>query len=193
MKPFLVPVFVAFGCLGAELRGQATLTNDDVPNLAKAGLSEEFTLNVIDQQGSKLSSDATRLVELKNNGVSERIIAAIARKITPQEPLTSYGLILLAKAQFSEGFLLDLVNQRPGQIATDAARLIELKRAAGLSESVISAVVKKSPPAEQLTSGAVVHLVRAGFSEGFIIDVLSRQPGKFTTEATKIVELKQAA
>lgn len=35
-------------------------------------------------------------------------------------------------------------------------------------------------------------MVRAGFSEGFIIDVLSRQPGKFTTEATKIVELKQA-
>jgi hypothetical protein len=32
MKSFLVPVFVAFGCLGAELRGQATLTNDDVPS-----------------------------------------------------------------------------------------------------------------------------------------------------------------
>jgi hypothetical protein len=116
-------------------------------------LSEEFTLNVIDQQGSKLSSDATRLVELKNNGVSERIIAAIAREITAQEPLTSYGLILLAKAQFTEGFLLDLVNQRPGQIATDAARLIELKRAAGLSESVISAVVKKESASRATDKG----------------------------------------
>jgi hypothetical protein len=90
MKPFFVLAFVVFGCVGSELRAQATLTNDDVPNLVKAGLSEEFILNLIDQQGSKLSSDATRLVELKNNGVSERVIAAIATKIPPREPLTSY-------------------------------------------------------------------------------------------------------
>jgi hypothetical protein len=43
-----------------------------------------------------------------------------------------------------------------------------------------------------LTSDAVIHLVRAGFSEGFIVDLSSRQPGKFTMEAAKIVELKQA-
>ena len=76
MKPFLVPVFVVFGCLGAGLRAQATLTNDDVPTLAKAGLSEEFILNLIDPQGSKLSSDATRrLVELRSRMLTEPFAA----------------------------------------------------------------------------------------------------------------------
>ena len=119
------------------------------------------------------------------------MIEAIARRNPPREPLTSYGLIQLTKAQFSEGFVLDLINQRPAQIATDAARLIELKRA-GVSESVISAVVRKNPPTEPLTSEAVIQLVKAGFGEGFIVDLLGRQPVEFTTEANRIVELKLA-
>jgi hypothetical protein len=191
MKLFLVLAFVLFGSMGSDLPAQASLTNDDVPRLVRSGLSEEFMLNLIDQQGSRLSSDAAHLVELKNSGVSERVIAAIVRKNAPRQPLTSDGLIQLAKAQFSQGFLLDLVNQQAAQIATDAARLVELKRA-GVSESVITAVVKKSPPGEPMTNASLVHLVKAGFSEGFIIDLLSRRPGTFSTEATRIVELKQA-
>lgn len=65
-----------------------------------------------------------------------------------------------------------------GALATDAARLIELKRA-GLSETVISAVVKKCSPAEPLTSGSVIHLVKAVFNEDLIIDLLNWWPWKF--------------
>jgi len=143
MKPFSVLVFILLGCLGTALQAQSTLANDDVPKLVREGLSEEFILNLIDKQGSKLSSDVTYLVKLRNDGVSERIIAAIAWKNPPREPLTSDGLIQLATAQFSEGFLLGLVGQQPPQIATNAATLVELKRA-GLSESVIARVVRRS-------------------------------------------------
>src|SRR5919197_1454069 len=109
------------------LYGQGGITNDDVIKLVKSGLSEDFILNSIKSQPSRLSTDAGRLVELKNNGVSERIIAAVAQKTPPAEPLTSYALIQLAKAKFSDSFLQDLVNNQPVQIATDAARLSELK------------------------------------------------------------------
>ena len=34
----------------------------------------------------------------------------------------------------------------------------------GLSESVICAVVEKNPPDEPLTTDAIVHLAKAGFS-----------------------------
>jgi hypothetical protein len=195
MKPFLILTLLVFGSLTAPLAAQASLTNDQIPRLVQSGLSEDFILKLIDQQGSNLSSDTAGLVELKNSGVSERVIAAIVKKNPPQEPLTSYGLIQLGKAQFSDGFVLDLINQQPaaqqGQVATDAARLIELKRA-GLSEPVISEVVRKNPPAEPVTGDAVVHLLKAEFSEGFIVDLLKRRPGKFTIDSAKIVELKQA-
>jgi hypothetical protein len=191
MKRFLILTLILFGSLETQLPAQTSLTNEDIPRLVKSGLSEDFIIKLIDQQGAKLSSDTFRLIELKNNGVSERIIDAVAKKNPPREPLTGYGLIQLSKAGFSEGFMLDLVNQHPGQVATDAARLADLKRA-GLSESVIAGIVKKSPPAEPLTSDAVVQLLKAGFSEAFIVDLLTRQPGRFTTDAAKIVELKEA-
>ena len=191
MKKLLIFAFLVFGGLTAWLSAQPTLTNDQIPRLVQSGLSEDFIIRLIDQQGSNLSSNTASLVELKSAGVSERVIATIVKKNPPREPLTSYGLIQLAKAQFSDGFVLDLVSQQPGQVATDAARLIELKRA-GLSESVIAAVVRKNPPTEPVTGDAVVHLLKAEFSEGFIVDLLKRQPVKFTIDPAKIVELKQA-
>ena len=57
---------------------------------------------------------------------------------------------------------------------------------------MIAAAVRKSPPAAPLTSDAVVQLVKGGFSESFILDLLNQKPGTFTADAAKIVELKQA-
>lgn len=74
---------------GSVLWAQTTLTNDDIPKLVRAGLVEDFILNLVDQHGSKLSSDAFRLVKLKDNGVSERIVMVVARKNPLREPLTS--------------------------------------------------------------------------------------------------------
>ena len=191
MKLFLLFALVLSGNTGSCLLAQTSLTNEDVPRLVKAGLSDEFILVLIDQQGAKLSSDADRLVELKNGGVSEPVILAIARRSPATEPLTSYGVIQLGKAGFSERFLLSLIEQQTGGIVTDARRLIEMKRA-GLSESVISAVVRKSPSFEPLTSDSVARLVEAEFTEGFVLDLLGRSSGRFSTDPRRIIELKQA-
>jgi len=93
MKPVLALVLALLISPVSVLLAQATLTNDDIAKLVKAGLSEGFILNLIDQQGSRLSSDVPNLIELKNNGVGERIVTAVAQKNPPREPLTSYGLI----------------------------------------------------------------------------------------------------
>jgi len=127
MKPVLPFVLALLISPVSALLAQATLTNDDIAKLVKSGLSEDFILNLIDQQDSRLSSDVPRLIELKNNGVGERIIAAVAQKNPPREPLTSYGLIQLAQSQFSDGFVLDLVNRQSGQIAGAAGR-VEARR-----------------------------------------------------------------
>ena len=126
----------------AGLRAQTYLTNDDIPKLVKSGLSEDFILNLIDQQGSKLSSDTSRLVELKNSGVGERVIGAVVRKGSAAEPMTSGSVMRLEKAGFSDGFVIDLINRGQGQFNTDAARIVELKQA-GVSEGVLAAMIAR--------------------------------------------------
>ena len=91
-------------------------------------------------------NDAACLVELKNNGVSERIIAAIATKNPTQEPLTSDGLIQLGKTQFSQGFLLDLVNQQPRHAAAGTGSQVFMKGQRIPSEKVLT-----------FTTGSNVH------------------------------------
>jgi hypothetical protein len=135
------------------------MTNEDLVKLSKAGLSEDFILNLVQQQPSALVTDARRLVELKNNGVSERIILAAARKTPPREPLTTYGLTQFVRAGFSDDLLLDLLNTQPVRISTDAANIVQLKQA-GLSERVLAMIVTRGSGTE-LAKGTeiVVRLI----------------------------------
>ena len=129
--------------LASVLTAQTPMTNEDVVTLGKAGLSEDFVLNLVQQQPSRFATDAGRLVELKDDGVSERLILIMVKRNPPQEPLTSYGLIRLAQSEVLRDFLLDLLSAQPVMIATDARNIIQLKEA-GLSERVLSQIVFKS-------------------------------------------------
>ncbi len=151
--------------LAPLLVAQTPMTNDDVVKLGKAGLSEDFVLNLIQQQPSAFATDADRLVELKSNGLSERLILAMVRKDPPQEPLTSYAVIQLAQAKFSDSFLLELLNTQPVRISTDTANIVRLKQA-GLSERVLARIVNQGS-SKQLAQGTevVVRLIDAIDSE----------------------------
>ena len=98
------------------LAAQTTLTNSDLVKLSKAGLSEDFILNLIDQQGSRLASDPSALVALKNEGVNERIISAAVKKSPSREPLNSDSVLRLVQAGFSDGFIINLLERAAGQV-----------------------------------------------------------------------------
>ena len=53
----------------ATASGQPTLSNADVIKLDKAGLSDDFIVNVINQRGSHLWGDVASLIEMKAAGV----------------------------------------------------------------------------------------------------------------------------
>jgi len=135
---------------------QATMTNADVVKLTKSGLSDDFILNVIDQQGSRLSSDAASLVDLKQNGVNERILAAIVRKSPSSEPLNSESILNLTRAGFSDNFILDLMDRQTVKFSTSASRIAELKEA-GVSERVLSRMVVDQSVRE-IPSGTLVSV-----------------------------------
>ncbi len=147
---------IALCCFALCMSGQPVMTNADVIKLAKAGLSEDFILNTIDQQGSRLSSSTSSLIDLKNNGVNERIIGAVVKKSPPPEPLNSDSVLSMVKAGFSDGFIIELLNRQPGKFATDANRIIELKEA-GVSERLLALMVTQSGGRE-LPSGSEISI-----------------------------------
>lgn len=138
---------------------QATLTNEDVIKLAKSGLSEQFVIDLIEQQGSRLSSDVSSLIALKEGGVNERIINAVIRKTSSvrAEALNTDSVLRLVKAGFTDGFIIDLLNKRPGQFAASADRIIELKNA-GVSERLLSLMVIQGGGGREIERGTEISV-----------------------------------
>jgi hypothetical protein len=132
------------------------MSNPDLIKLTKSGLSEDFILNLIDQQGSRLSSDVSSLVEMKTQGVNERILAAVIKKSPPSEKLNSDSVVRLAKAGFSDNFITDLMGRQPGSYSVDTSRIVELRQA-GVSERVLSLMVTQGGGRE-LASGTPIHI-----------------------------------
>ena len=147
-------MWIALGTLGAQ--SQTTLTNPDLVKLSKAGLSEDFILNLIDQQGSRLASDPSALVALKNEGVNERIISAVVKKSPSREPLNSDSVLRLVQAGFSDGFVINLLRDQPAKFTASASRIVELKQA-GVSERILALMVQQGGGRE-LPSGSQISV-----------------------------------
>jgi hypothetical protein len=138
------------------LSAQTTLTNSDLVKMSKAGLSEDFITNLIDQQGSRLASDPSALIALKSEGVNERIISAVVRRAPSREPLNSDSVLRLVQAGFSDGFIINLLNAQPSKFTVDASRIVDLKQA-GVSERILALMVRQGSTRE-LPSGSEISV-----------------------------------
>jgi hypothetical protein len=120
------------------------------------------------------------------------VTLAVAAGLASAQTLTNPDVVKLAKSGLSESFVLDLVDKEGLRLSSDVSSLIELKNG-GVNERIITAVVKKSSSAQEaLNTDSVLRLVQAGFSDGFIVDLLDKRPGQFSTNASRIIELKEA-
>lgn len=52
--------------------------------------------------------------------------------------------------------------------------------------------MRKTPPTESMNTDSMVGLSKAGFGESFLMNIQA-SPGRFSTNAERIIELKQAA
>ncbi|MBV9397891.1 MAG: hypothetical protein JO062_07920 [Bryobacterales bacterium] len=154
MKAFLAGAL--FLCLAVGLPAQATLSNSDVIKMANAGLSDDFVTNLIDQQGSQLSSDVASLIDMKNAGVNERILTAVSKKAPASEPLNGDSVLRLTKAGLSDNFIADLINRQPSKFTVSGSRIVELKEA-GVSERILSLMVSDSG-ARDLPAGTQISV-----------------------------------
>ncbi len=68
------------GEMTAKTKPQEPLTTDGVVKLVKGGFSEDFVLKTIKTQDASFATDVNRVVQLKQAGVSEKVIAAMMSK-----------------------------------------------------------------------------------------------------------------
>lgn len=72
----ILPLFLTVMLLPAAA---SALTIQDVVTLAKAGVSEDVLLTIIDRDKTIFAIDANQLIALKREGVSERIVIAMLK------------------------------------------------------------------------------------------------------------------
>ena len=224
MKYFFVrrflPLLIAVIFSGLSAHGQPagnsnTLTNTSVVKLVKAGFKDKTIISIIAARPSRFDLSPERMIELKRNGVTEKVILAM---LSRQE-----GMDLADDSWSDDPFFNGdgsnkseaAKSQRPSDGAStdifgSSGGLKGETRSRGGNGSVSgdtittgSATVRiLRPPTEanaplklektpSLTNASVMELVEAGFSEGTIIRRIEQSPVDFDLSPTHLDELRK--
>jgi hypothetical protein len=202
-------------------QAQKSLTNASVVKLAKAGFKEKTIISIINSRIPNFDLSPDRMIELKRNGVTEKIIIAMLAR---QEGMDPFDDETWADEEFiSKG--IDPKTNNPaaggnggssdpgtnifGSSGGAKGRTRSNMGNGGIDNDIVttgSATVKiLRPPSEtggaggpvklektkSLTNESIVELVEAGFSEGTIIRRIEQSPVEFDLSASKLDELRK--
>ena len=208
MKGILLTCLCLLLTVGVNAQQQdGPLTNVAVVKLVKAGFKDKTIISIINSRPAKYKLDTDDLIELKRNGVNEKIILAMLS--------AQVGTVFLADDEWSDDPLFkkqnggDLKSQSsesnifgsgsnsqssertPGGLnggnqndstSNGSATVRIIKPPAGNAEPKL----EKTPT---LTNEGVIRLVEAGFSEGTIIKRIEESPVEFDLSPAKLDEL----
>lgn len=201
-------------------QSQKTLNNAAVVKLAKAGFKERTIISIINSRLPNFDLSPDRMIELKRNGVTEKIIIAMLARQEGMDPFDdeSWG---------DEEFISKGLDPRNGNSAGNNSgsssdpgtnifgsgggvkgRSKSNMGNGGVDSDIVttgSATVRIiKPPTEaggggpaklektkSLTNESIVELVEAGFSEGTIIRRIEQSPVEFDLTASKLDELRK--
>lgn len=199
----------------------ATLTNAAIVKLVKADFKEKTIISIIGSRPSRFDLSTERMIEMKRNGVSERIILAMLAR----QQGVDFDENWSDEAFFNQGTgemgkPIDRSNDAaknqpdPGGASTDifgssgGARGNTRSRggnssASGDTITTGTATVRiLRPPSEAgaqpklekvatLNNNSIVELIEAGFSEGTIIRRIEQSPVEFDLSPAKLTDLRR--
>lgn len=197
---------------GGAASSSMTMTNASVVKLVRAGFREKTVIAIISARAVNFDLTPERLIELKKNGVSERIILAmLARSEAVAFDSDEWDDMPLEGGSGA--------SKSPGASSSDPNSVNIFGSSGGArgrtrshtgnggednnTETVGSASVRIiRPPAEgntqsklertpTLTNDSVVELVEAGFSEGTIVRRIEQSPVEFDLTPAKLTELRK--
>src|SRR5215218_5960880 len=197
------------------------LNNASVVKLTKAGFKEKTIISIIGSRVPNFDLSPDRMIELKRNGVTEKVIIAmlarqegmdplddatwgddefITRGLDPKSGSAGYAGSGSAPSDggvniFGSGGGVKGRNRTNGQNGSVGSDIMT-------TGSATVKIIK--PPAEpgaatstklektkSLTNDSIVELVEAGFSEGTIIRRIEQSPVEFDLSATKMDDLRK--
>jgi hypothetical protein len=199
---------------------QRSLTNAAVVKLAKAGFKEKTIISIINARVPNFDLSPDRMIELKKNGVTEKVIIAMLARQEGMEPFDdSWG---------DDEFISKGIDPKAGNNNSGAGggsssdpgtnifgssggakgRTQSNMGNGGVDNDVVttgSATVRiLKPPTEaggagpaklektkSLTNDSIVELVEAGFSESTIIRRIEQSPVEFDLSASKLDDLRK--
>jgi hypothetical protein len=197
----------------------APLTNTAVVKLVKANFKEKSIIAIIGSRASRFDLSTERMIELKRNGVSERIILAMLAHQQGMEfdenwsddAFFNQGTGAMdksiekqkenSKSQPDPGST-DIFGSSGGVRGSTESRGGN-SSAYGDTVTTGSATVRiLRPPSEAgaqpklekvatLTNDSIVELVEAGFSEGTIIRRIEQSPVEFDLSPAKLTDLRK--
>jgi hypothetical protein len=213
MKGILVTCLCLLLTVGANAQQQTgPMTNVAIVKLVKAGFKEKTIITIINSRPANYNLDTEHLIELKRNGVNEKIILAMLS--------AQMGTIFLTEDDWSDDpTFRDARTQNAGDpqsksgetnIFGSGSNSQSSSRTRGglnggdqndsnLSGSATVRIIRPpteggnaSPKLEKtptLTNESVIRLVEAGFSEGTIIKRIEESPVDFDLSPGKLDEL----
>ncbi|HEX5886458.1 MAG TPA: hypothetical protein VFY67_18095 [Pyrinomonadaceae bacterium] len=210
-------LILAPGSLAQQTSQTKTLNNAAVVKLAKAGFKEKTIISIINARVPNFDLSADRMIELKRNGVSEKIIVAMLAR---QEGMNLFDDESWSDEEFmSKGLDRGAGNNSGGTSSDPGTSIFGSSGGSkgqtrsnmgngGAENDVVttgSATVRiLKPPTEaggtdatklektkSLTNESIVELVEAGFSEGTIIRRIEQSPVEFDLTAAKLEELRK--
>lgn len=205
----------------SQADAEATLTNTSIIKLVRAKFSDKMIIAVIRTRPSRFDLSPDRLIELKRNGVGERVILAMLARGSESGFASSSADSDAEDDAFFEGLGGSPRKQGTGgtaqptdQNSTDIFGSSGGSRgrsqtngvnggASGDTQTTGSATVRIIRPQEpggappkiertpSLTNGSIVALIEAGFSEGTIIRRIENSPAEFDLAPAKLAELRK--
>jgi len=208
----LVLSMLIVGFVSAQSRdSNAPLTNAEVLKLVHARFKEKTIVSIIDVRPPAFDLSTDRMIELKRNGVSERIILAMVNR---QQGLSAFDdnwgddPFFQSKPSKTDNQKSENQNQQDIFGSSGSGQSNSRTRGgnaeqSGETETTGTATVKIiRPPTEggapmklektaSLTNDSIIELVEAGFSEGTIVRRIEQSPVEFDLSPAKISDLKK--
>jgi hypothetical protein len=197
---------------------EEVLTNAAVVKLAKAGFKEKTIISIISARLPNFDLSPDRMIDLKRNGVTEKVIMAMLARQEGMDALSddswgdeefiTQGLDPKDKSAGSSAATPDNSTNIFGSSGGAKGRNRSRSGNGSLDSDIMttgSATVKIiKPPTEpgaagpaklektkSLTNESIVELVEAGFTEGTIIRRIEQSPVEFDLAANKLDDLRK--
>ncbi len=141
----MIRVLAVLMCAVLVAISQEALTNDAIIKLVKAGLSETVLLGMVNSQPGKYSTKVDDLIALKEAGVTDKVIAAMAAKaVSAPSPATPAGSEnAVAGAAAAPTLEIGVYFKKDGSWTEVLPEVVNWKTGGALKSLATATIVKK--------------------------------------------------